>query len=127
MKRAGKIPARRADQRDGEVGHRIRARRLERRLSQTELADRIGVTFQQVQKYEKGTNRLGASRLSRVAEALDVPVSFFFQEGASTPRESHFHLLQNAATMRLVTALDKIKDARTRQMLIDMAERLARD
>ena len=56
------VRARRADNRDAEVGRRVRSRRLECRLSQTELADRIGVTFQQVQKYEKGVNRIGAGR-----------------------------------------------------------------
>src|SRR5213595_3857744 len=72
------VRARRADARDAEVGRRVRSRRLECRLSQTELADRIGVTFQQVQKYEKGVNRIGAGRLQRISEALDVPISFFF-------------------------------------------------
>src|SRR5207248_4793441 len=79
------IVARRADGRDAEVGQRVRSRRLECRLSQTELADKIGVTFQQVQKYEKGTNRIGASRLQRISEALDVPITFFFD---ATPHAS---------------------------------------
>ena len=70
--------ARRADSRDEEVGRRVHSRRLERRLSQTELADAIGVTFQQVQKYEKGRNRIGAGRLERISEKLGVPISFFF-------------------------------------------------
>src|SRR6266700_781564 len=73
------VRARRADGRDAEVGRRVRSRRLECRLSQTELADRIGVTFQQVQKYEKGVNRIGAGRLQRISEALEVPISFFFR------------------------------------------------
>src|SRR5256884_8569605 len=72
------VRARRADLRDAEVGRRVRSRRLECRLSQTELADKIGVTFQQVQKYEKGVNRIGAGRLQRITEALDVPITFFF-------------------------------------------------
>ena len=72
------VRARRADNRDAEVGRRVRSRRLECRLSQTELAERIGVTFQQVQKYEKGVNRIGAGRLQRISEALEVPISFFF-------------------------------------------------
>ena len=75
------VRARRADLRDAEVGRRVRSRRLECRLSQTELADRIGVTFQQVQKYEKGVNRIGAGRLQRISEALEVPISFFFGGG----------------------------------------------
>src|SRR5690348_6824980 len=78
------VRARRADNRDAEVGQRVRSRRLEQRLSQTELADRIGVTFQQVQKYEKGVNRIGAGRLQRISEALEVPISFFFGTGAPT-------------------------------------------
>src|SRR3954469_23449515 len=72
------VRARRADLRDAEVGRRVRSRRLKCRLSQTELAERIGVTFQQVQKYEKGVNRIGAGRLQRISEALDIPITFFF-------------------------------------------------
>src|SRR5438874_6053644 len=72
------VRARRADSRDAEVGRRVRSRRLECRLSQTDLASRIGVTFQQVQKYEKGVNRIGAGRLQRISEALEVPITFFF-------------------------------------------------
>src|SRR3954469_12919070 len=75
------VRARRADLRDAEVGRRVRSRRLECRLSQTQLAEKIGVTFQQVQKYEKGVNRIGAGRLQRIGEALDVPITFFFGTG----------------------------------------------
>src|SRR5258707_8795672 len=82
------VRARRADLRDAEVGRRVRSRRLECRLSQTELADRIGVTFQQVQKYEKGVNRIGAGRLPRISEALEVPISFFFGgAGSAAPTQ----------------------------------------
>jgi transcriptional regulator with XRE-family HTH domain len=62
------------------VGHRIRVERLSRGMSQTVLADQLGVTFQQVQKYEKGVNRVGAGRLTKIAEALGVPVSTFFTD-----------------------------------------------
>src|SRR6266480_4207999 len=96
------VRARRADNRDAEVGRRVRSRRLECRLSQTELADRIGVTFQQVQKYEKGVNRIGAGRLQRISEALEVPITFFFdatphgaERGASS-LESAFGLMQTS-------------------------------
>jgi transcriptional regulator with XRE-family HTH domain len=68
---------------DTHIGHRIRARRTLLGLSQTELADAAGITFQQVQKYEKGTNRVGASRLQQFSETLGVPPSYFF-EGAPT-------------------------------------------
>src|SRR5216110_3888267 len=69
---------------DREVGQLIRAQRLVCRMSQTELANALGVTFQQVQKYEKGVNRVGAGRLARIADVLNVPVAFFFT-GDLTP------------------------------------------
>ena len=68
---------------DTHIGQKIRARRTLLGLSQTELADAAGITFQQVQKYEKGTNRVGASRLQQFSEALGVPPSYFF-DGAPT-------------------------------------------
>ena len=110
---------RRADSRDAEVGRRVRSRRLERRLSQTELADGIGVTFQQVQKYEKGRNRIGAGRLERISEKLGVPISFFFDnmEGTSAgaPRDptkgkdSVFELMQTSDAVRIVKSFHRIK------------------
>jgi transcriptional regulator with XRE-family HTH domain len=129
------VRARRADLRDAEVGRRVRARRLECRLSQTELADRIGVTFQQVQKYEKGVNRIGAGRLQRISEALEVPISFFFG-GASGPaaareasggNESVFGFLQTSGSVRIVKAFHRIKSRKARQLLVEMAEELASD
>src|SRR3954466_6826236 len=105
------ILARRADSRDEEVGRRVRSRRLESRLSQTELADKIGVTFQQVQKYEKGVNRIGASRLQRIAEALDVPVTFFFDAAphaittaSKSSADSVFAFMQVSGAVRIVKA-----------------------
>jgi transcriptional regulator with XRE-family HTH domain len=129
------VRARRADGRDAEVGRRVRSRRLECRLSQTELADRIGVTFQQVQKYEKGVNRIGAGRLQRISEALEVPISFFFGtgEGGGSARgketgsgaESVFGFLQTSGSVRIVKAFHKIKSRKARQLLVEMAEELA--
>ena len=129
------VPARRADSRDAEVGRRVRSRRLECRLSQTELADRIGVTFQQVQKYEKGVNRIGAGRLQRISEALEVPISFFFGVGAgggsvssketASNAESVFGFLQTSGSVRIVKAFHKIKSRKARQLLVEMAEELA--
>src|SRR5947208_6972981 len=117
------VRARRADSRDAEVGRRVRSRRLECRLSQTELADRIGVTFQQVQKYEKGVNRIGAGRLQRISEALDVPISFFFGGGASggaaretsSGAESIFGFMQTSGSVRIVKAFHRIKSRKARQ------------
>ena len=126
------VRARRADNRDAEVGRRVRSRRLECRLSQTELADRIGVTFQQVQKYEKGVNRIGAGRLQRISEALEVPISFFFGGGATgassreqAGTESVFGFMQTSGSVRIVKAFHKIKSRKARQLLVEMAEELA--
>jgi transcriptional regulator with XRE-family HTH domain len=126
------VRARRADSRDAEVGRRVRSRRLECRLSQTELADRIGVTFQQVQKYEKGVNRIGAGRLQRISEALEVPISFFFggtggapAREAGTAAESIFGFMQTSGSVRIVKAFHKIKSRKARQLLVEMAEELA--
>jgi transcriptional regulator with XRE-family HTH domain len=76
--------AKRATKTDVAVGERIREFRKNAKLSQTQLAEQIGVTFQQVQKYEKGTNRVGASRLTQIAHALDVPITAFF-DGLGRP------------------------------------------
>ena len=70
---------------DTHVGSRVRMRRLILSMSQEKLADAIGLTFQQVQKYEKGTNRMGSSRLQQIANVLKVPVTFFFE---GTPGQS---------------------------------------
>src|SRR6187455_1914404 len=64
---------------DKHVGSRVRMRRMMLGMSQEKLGDALGLTFQQVQKYEKGTNRIGASRLQQISEVLQVPVSFFFE------------------------------------------------
>lgn len=72
------------DQSDKHVGSMVRMRRLELGLSQTKLAGGLGITFQQLQKYEKGTNRISASRLQQIASLLKVPVTFFFV-GVSPP------------------------------------------
>ena len=124
--------ARRTDNRDAEVGRRVRSRRLECRLSQTELADRIGVTFQQVQKYEKGVNRIGAGRLQRISEALEVPITFFFSatphavaRAPSSSPESVFGFMQTSGAVRIVKAFHRIKSAKARQLLVGMVEEFA--
>ena len=72
------MPRRSRDPRDLEVAKRVRALRLQRGISQTELGGVLDVTFQQVQKYETGTNRISAGRLQQIAEVLDVPVTYFY-------------------------------------------------
>jgi transcriptional regulator with XRE-family HTH domain len=108
---AGKRP----NQIDVAVGQRIRAFRKEANLSQTELADQIGVTFQQVQKYENGVNRVGAGRLTQIASALDVPIAAFF-DGLTRPadkrrRANNAHLVELSAipaAPKLLAAFSKI-------------------
>lgn len=127
--------ARRADECDEEVGRRIRSRRLEQRLSQTDLAKLIGVTFQQVQKYEKGVNRVGAGRLQRVAVAMNVPIGFFFGSGTTmqvpnTSRDmkngSVFAQLQSRGSVRMVQAMHVIENSEVRRLLVDLAEAFAK-
>ena len=92
------------------VGLRITALRKARGLSQTALGTAVGVTFQQVQKYEKGVNRVGAARLQQIATALDVPVTFFY-DGDNKAREVESLLfLDSAFSLRLLRAYSKIKD-----------------
>src|SRR5437762_10680785 len=106
------------DARDVEVGRRIRSQRLVSRMSQTELANALGVTFQQVQKYEKGVNRVGAGRLAKIADTLGVPISFFF-DGAPGPKTTAGNvnealgLIRTAGSLRLVRAFENMPaDAR---------------
>src|SRR3954464_12148118 len=70
---------------DKHVGSRVRMRRMMLGMSQEKLGDALGLTFQQVQKYEKGTNRIGASRLQQISQTLQVPVSFFFEGAPAGP------------------------------------------
>jgi transcriptional regulator with XRE-family HTH domain len=94
---AGVHAARRSSPIDNIVGHRVRIFRTAKGLSQTALGTAIGVTFQQVQKYEKGVNRIGSGRLSQIAAILEVPVTEFFEE---SPKRS-----QGAKNKTLVTDL----------------------
>jgi transcriptional regulator with XRE-family HTH domain len=113
------------------VGSNIRIRRLERQVSQTKLADAIGVTFQQVQKYEKGTNRVGASRLTRIANFLEVAVATFFigaqGDDWSEPDldDSPVKLLAEPYALRLAQAFVGIKDLDLRRSLVDVVEIIA--
>lgn len=124
-------PSRRSDHRDAEVGRRVRTQRLTKSMSQSELGTKIGVTFQQVQKYENGANRIGAGRLSRIAEVLEVPVTYFFpDDGAAASsswdqQESPFALLSTAGAIQLVRAYARIQDGAARHSLVEIAEHLA--
>lgn len=126
------VNKRRGDPRDAEIGRRIRAVRLERGLSQTVLGNLLGVTFQQVQKYERGTNRVAAGRLQRVAESLKVPITFFY-EGSTTGEDRGdadtidvgLSFLETSGAVRLVRAFSRIQDPEMRRVVMDLAEKIA--
>src|ERR1041384_5529286 len=108
---------------DVEIGRKIRALRLERGLSQSGLAEGIGLTFQQVQKYEKGANRVSAGRLQRIAELLNVPVMFFYSGmGVRTKkheaRSTGLALVQTKGAMRLLRSYSDISSRTTKYALV---------
>lgn len=110
---------------DIELGKRIRLRRVEQKISQSELGDKLGVSFQQVQKYEKGMNRVGASRLTQIAAALDVPVTYFY-EGDGKQREVESLLfLDSSFSLRLLRAYAKIKDQGVQRHFVSLMESVA--
>ncbi len=126
------MSVKRPDPVDIEVGHRIRIERLARGLSQTALASQLGVTFQQVQKYEKGVNRVGAGRLTKIAEVLGIDVSTFFgakemgepgeaKEGAASPLK----LLTVSGAFRLLRAYGDIEDSNLRRAIVDLVEQIS--
>ena len=123
---------------DKHVGSRVRMRRMMLAMSQEKLGDALGLTFQQVQKYEKGTNRIGASRLQQISQILQVPVSFFF-EGAPTvhsgPRSDGMNeapspayvsdFLATSDGLALTKAFTRIGDSKLRRRIVDLVEQIA--
>jgi transcriptional regulator with XRE-family HTH domain len=112
---------------DVEVGKRIRTRRLAKGISQTALGRPLGVTFQQVQKYEKGVNRVGAGRLQQIAEILDVPVSFFYgdTDGDSRDTKAVMGFIDTAHAVRLMRAYSKLPSRKVQHAVVDLVERMA--
>ncbi len=127
---------------DVHVGQRMRQRRTLLAMSQTKLGDAVGLTFQQIQKYERGSNRMGSSRLFEFAKVLDVPVSYFFDEmpsnvlsgrpmsgrgrkgfgEAGTPFEQEKDPLVKRETLELVRAYYKIREGRVRKRIFEMVK-----
>jgi transcriptional regulator with XRE-family HTH domain len=103
--------------------------RLEKDMSQEKLGTALGLTFQQVQKYEKGTNRISAGRLQRIAEILGVPTSAFFADArpAFAPADSLFDLIDTGAALRLLRAYARIPSPSVKRALTTLAEELAAD
>jgi transcriptional regulator with XRE-family HTH domain len=113
------------DHTDAVVGRNICIRRLAAGMAQGELAERLGVSFQQVQKYEKGVNRVSGGRLVRVAKILQVPVTALF-EGLEDPQQASALIAERTA-YRLAVAFAKLRDRRIRRSLIALAETIAGD
>jgi len=121
---------------DKHVGSRVRMRRMMLSMSQEKLGDALGLTFQQVQKYEKGTNRIGASRLQQISHILQVPVEFFF-EGAphlagtsradgDAPSPAYVSdFLASSDGLALTKAFMRISDAKLRRRIVDLVEQIA--
>jgi transcriptional regulator with XRE-family HTH domain len=121
---------------DKYVGSRVRMRRIMLGMSQEKLGEALGLTFQQVQKYEKGTNRVGASRIQQISEILQVPVSFLFEGGPSgTPSAGSFSegtspayvsdFLATSEGLALTRAFTRITDAKLRRSIVEMVEQIA--
>ena len=123
---------------DKHVGSRVRMRRMMLGMSQEKLGNNLGLTFQQVQKYEKGTNRIGASRLQQISQILQVPVSFFFEgapahanaarvdgmgEAPSPAYVSDF--LATSDGLALTKAFMRISDSKLRRRIVDLVEQIA--
>ena len=124
---------------DIHVGSRVRLRRNMLGMSQEKLGERLGITFQQVQKYEKGTNRVGASRLQAIASILDTPVSFFFEDapgqdarpskGFSEENATSYvvDFISSAEGLQLNRAFVRITDPKVRRKIIELVRTIAAD
>lgn len=127
----------RANEIDVHVGRRVRKRRVMLGLSQTGLAKSIGITFQQIQKYEAGKNRIGAGRLFEISEILEVPVTFFYQElpranrnralSDETEQEEYINdsEINDRETLELVKAYHKILDSNLRKKLLETIKHIS--
>ena len=130
------MPAKVPNPIDKHVGSRVRMRRMMMGMSQEKLGDAIGLTFQQVQKYEKGTNRIGASRLQQISQTLQVPVAFFFEgvppspgstggNGADASPAYVADFLATSDGLALTKAFMQIKDSKLRRRIVDLVEGIA--
>ena len=122
---------------DIHVGSRIRLRRQLMKMSQEKLGDELGVTFQQVQKYERGANRVGASRLYRLSRVLEVPVQFFFEglndQTAITAMADNdqtpivYDFIQSSDGVSLAESFSRIKDSKVRRRVLELVRTLANE
>jgi transcriptional regulator with XRE-family HTH domain len=122
---------RKANPVDAEVGRRIKLQRLSAGWSQTELGDKLGVTFQQVQKYERGQTRVGASRLTQIAKVLNVPIAEFFETAKPASKHESFaqsplDLLSQPLALKLLQLFSEIADRDMRQTIVQLVEIITR-
>ena len=126
MKSNGKLTNQRSSGKyDAELGRRIRLRRVELGISQSELAEKLGVSFQQVQKYEKGMNRVGAARLQLVARTLDVPVTFFFDGDGKSREVDSLLFIDSSFSLRLLRAYASVKSQAVQRQFVSLIESIA--
>lgn len=124
---------------DVHVGSRVRLRRTMLGMSQEKLGESLGITFQQIQKYEKGANRIGASRLQQIATVLDTPISFFFEDapgqgtqsaqGLSETESANYvvDFLSSSEGLQLNRSFVKIPDPKVRRKIVEMVKALAEE
>ena len=128
------MPKKQAHPIDIQVGNRVRIRRMLIGMSQERLGDLLGLTFQQVQKYEKGVNRIGAGRLFEVSRILNVPVDFFYEgvnaipAGASEPESAPvMEFVSSGEGLQLSLAFMKIKDVKVRKRVLELVKSLSEE
>ena len=132
------MPKKQANPVDARVGHRVRLRRMLMGMSQERLGELLGLTFQQVQKYEKGVNRIGAGRLFEIATIMGVPIGFFYEDAenalASRPgfaeddeSGSVMEFIASGEGLQLTLAFMRIKDPKVRRRLLDLVRSLTEE
>lgn len=130
LKKEDGVNAKSVSQQDIEIGKLVRTRRLDLKMSQTDLGEALGVTFQQIQKYEKGANRIGAGRLMEVAKALNVSVAYFYPQPAKGQEEKEgqsllTELLSARLNLRLLRAFVRIEDRAVQEQFVGLVEKAA--
>jgi transcriptional regulator with XRE-family HTH domain len=123
--RSAKLSPRSAGDADIEMGRRIRLRRREKHISQRGLARHLELSFQQVQKYEKGINRIGAARLQQVAKMLDVDIPFFYDVDGKEQAVESLLLLNNVFSLQLLRAFTAVKNQAVQRQLVILVEMIA--
>ena len=129
------MPKKQASPVDAHVGHRVRLQRMLIGMSQERLGELLGLTFQQVQKYEKGINRIGAGRLFEVAQILGVPIGFFYKDVEAGTKAGGFadgdepppvmEFLSSGEGLQLTLAFMRIKDMKVRRSIVDLVRSLS--